>query len=163
MIKQGRTCSKAKNPAYAGFLDNETMWMSDGPEERLTMSSAVRWCPNNADVLIGGLGLGIVPRWLEQKAKTITIVEFSRDVINLVYDYIKTAKMKIIHDDINNYLDKTEEKFDFVYLDTWPDLNASRLDEIVRLKKLAKNVLRNENSRVICWGEKVVRKAATEV
>ena len=71
--------------------------------------------------------------------------------------------MKIIHDDINNYLDKTEEKFDFVYLDTWPDLNASRLDEIVRLKKLAKNVLRNENSRVICWGEKVVRKAATEV
>ncbi|MBA67051.1 MAG: hypothetical protein FI679_01695 [SAR202 cluster bacterium] len=150
---------------YTGamLIDNETMWMSDGPEERLTMSSAVRWCPNNADVLIGGLGLGIVPRWLEQKANSITIVEFSRDVINLVYDYIKTAKMKIIHDDINNYLDKTEEKFDFVYLDTWPDLDASRLDEITHLKKLSKNVLKNENSRVICWGENVVRKAATKV
>ena len=46
---------------YTGamLIDNETMWMSDGPEERLTMSSAVRWCPNNADVLIGGLGLGL--------------------------------------------------------------------------------------------------------
>ena len=71
--------------------------------------------------------------------------------------------MKIIHDDINNYLDKTEEKFDFVYLDTWPDLDASRLDEITHLKKLSKNVLKNENSRVICWGENVVRKAAIKV
>ena len=104
-----------------------------------------------------------MPRWLEQKAKTITIVEFSRDVINLVYDYIKTPKMKIIHDDINNYLDKTKEKFDFVYLDTWPDLDACRLDEITHLKTLSKNVLKNENSRVICWGENVVKKAAKQV
>tara|TARA_B110000263_G_scaffold233139_1_gene229752 strand:+ start:329 stop:490 length:162 start_codon:yes stop_codon:yes gene_type:complete len=52
------------------LIDNETMWMSDGSEERSTMSSAVRWCPNNVDVLIGGLGLGIVPRWLESKSNT---------------------------------------------------------------------------------------------
>jgi hypothetical protein len=44
------------------LVDNGTMWMSDAPEERLTMSSAVRWCSNKADVLIGGLGVGIVPR-----------------------------------------------------------------------------------------------------
>ena len=144
------------------LVDNDTMWMSDGPEERLTMSNAVRWCPNNADVLIGGLGLGIVPRWLESKSNTITIVEFSRDVINLVYDYIKTPKMNIIHDDIENYLINTVNNFDFIYLDTWADLDPSRLNEIVYLKNLAQKILKNDTDRVICWGENVVRKAAAE-
>ena len=144
------------------LVDNDTMWMSDGPEERLTMSNAVRWCPNNADVLIGGLGLGIVPRWLESKSNTITIVEFSRDVINLVYDYIKTPKMNIIHDDIENYLINTVNNFDFIYLDTWADLDPSRLNEIVYLKNLAQKILKNDTDCVICWGENVVRKAAAE-
>ena len=60
------------------LIDNETMWMSDGPEERLTMSSAVRWCPNNADVLIGGLGLGIHFKSVEYRLFLISCPRPSR-------------------------------------------------------------------------------------
>tara|TARA_B110000263_G_scaffold233139_1_gene229753 strand:+ start:523 stop:729 length:207 start_codon:yes stop_codon:yes gene_type:complete len=68
----------------------------------------------------------------------------------LVYDYIKTPKMNIIHDDIENYLINTVNNFDFIYLDTWADLDPSLLDEIVHLKKLAQKVLKNDTDRVLC-------------
>jgi hypothetical protein len=87
---------------YTGnmLVEGKTVWMSDGPEERLTMSAAVRWCPEESDVLVGGLGLGIFPRWVNHRVKSMTIVELSRDVINLVYRHIRTRKMSLVRGDI---------------------------------------------------------------
>ena len=80
----------------------------------------------------------------------------------MVYDYIKIPEMNIIHDDMENYLINTVNNFDFIYLDTWADVDPSRLDEIVYLKNLAQKTLKNDTDRVICWGENVVRKATAE-
>jgi len=152
-------------PYYGRFLrftgnmlmEGNTVWMSDGPEERLTMSAAVRWCPPGSDVLVGGLGLGIFPRWINDRVNSMTIVELSRDVINLVYHHIRTPKMTLVHGDIEEYLRTTGDTFDYIFLDTWPDTGGSRLPEVTYLKALAKSRLRREHDRVMCWGERRMR------
>lgn len=74
------------------------------------------------DVLITGLGFGVMLRLLEQKdsVKSITVLEFSQGVIDAFLQNNKlSSKTKIIHANASDY--KDDKKYDGVFLDHYED------------------------------------------
>ena len=80
---------------------------------------------------------------------SIDIVEKNQDVINIVFHQIQTSKMSIIRDDIYNYLEVTNKKYDFIHIDVWKNLTAT-IKEIEKAKKMAQKCI-NTNGIVWCW------------
>lgn len=70
------------------------------------------------DVLISGLGFGILPLWICNKpeVKSVTVIEISQDIIEL-FTSLNTVpdKMNIINKDILSFT--TKEKYDCLLLD----------------------------------------------
>ena len=75
------------------------------------------------DVLLAGLGLGYDVWMLKDNldVKSVTVVEFEQDVIDLVWEHIKNPKSKIVHDRILNYLKTTDKRFDTIWFDIFPN------------------------------------------
>lgn len=95
------------------------------------------------DVLLSGLGFGILPLWIASKpeVKSVTVVEFSQDIINI---FLKSNTLpdniNIICSDIKLY--KTQNKYDCIILDHYPDLMPdSELDLVFEeTKHIASNI-----------------------
>lgn len=93
------------------------------------------------DVLINGLGLGMCVAGIlnnGNNVRSITIIEKSQDVINLVGPYITDQRVNIICDDAFEY--KTDMTYDFVWHDIWPTINWENLIEMGRLYLKYKNI-----------------------
>lgn len=88
------------------------------------------------NVLITGLGLGMVAKALHEKedVESITIVEKNSDVIKLVAPtYESYKKIKIIECDAFEF--KSKEVFDFCWHDIWYTICFDNVKEMMRLKK----------------------------
>ena len=70
-------------------------------------------------ILVGGLGFGIVPYFLENRSniKEIDIIENSLDVINAINEFGHLKNTNIIYDDFISY--KTDKKYDLILADLW--------------------------------------------
>jgi len=129
--------------------DGKTVWMSDAPLEQESILPAVPLA--RGDVLICGLGIGLLPTLIKNKksVKHIDIVEINKEVIELVFEQIKTPKMSVIHADAWKYLAETENKYDFVHVDIWGSITAP-IKEIARAIELASRCLK-PNGKIRCW------------
>jgi hypothetical protein len=129
--------------------DNGVTWMSDTPFEFECLKDVVEFA--RGDVLIIGLGIGLLPTLIKDKpeVKSITVVELNEDVINLVWNQIKTDKMKIVKGDAFEFLKSTLEKFDTIHVDIWADI-IQPYEEIDKVTKLAGRIL-NGGGKVFCW------------
>lgn len=126
------------------------VWMSDTPmeQEALRIPSAVA----RGDVLIVGLGLGLLPTLIKMRNKmvdSITIIEKNQEVANLVYGKIKTRKTSLLLNDGESYLAVPGRKFDFIFVDIWGSITAP-MKEIDHWTNLAKGRLK-EGGEVRCW------------
>ena len=93
---------------------------------------------NNAkgNVLIGGLGLGMVVKALidSPDVTKITVVELSKDVIKLSGPtYSSNEKVHIVNEDIYKY--KPTEKFDYAWFDIWPNICGDNYEDMVKLHR----------------------------
>lgn len=94
---------------------------------------------SNGDVLVAGMGIGmvIVPLLHRDDVRSITIVEREQDVIDLVLPHIKKMdnenKIRIIRSDIFD-LHLPDRKFDTIYFDIWDKSTLSNLSEINDLR-----------------------------
>lgn len=100
------------------------VWMSDTPYEWNT--NAPFFPKARGDVLIGGLGLGLVPTMIAGKpeVRSITIVEKEPDIIKLTWPQIRHPKMKCFQDDFFRYLKYAKAQglqFDVIQCDIWHD------------------------------------------
>ena len=71
-------------------------------------------------ILSAGLGLGMIhtPLMQNENFKSITIVENSQEVIDLVWDHCpKDERFNLVFDDIYNY--SPTQKFDIGWFDSW--------------------------------------------
>lgn len=136
--------------------------MSDTPMEHRTNYEILNKA--NGDVLIGGLGIGMIllPLMNKKEVTSITIVEKYEDIINMVGSQLPlNEKVKIIEGDIfeNNF--PRGSKFDTIYFDIWNYINSDVYEEMQNLKKKYKRCLRskkeNQNSWIGCWAEKEAR------
>jgi hypothetical protein len=145
-----------KNP-YEFNMDQSCM-MSDTPMEKFTNQRFLN--DAKGDVLIAGLGIGLLPASLAEKddVTSITIIELHQEVIDLVEPlirkHIKNAdKIKIIQGDAYKYpKDHPKEHYDYAYLDIWDSFPGSSddLDMLNEIISLYDNIIPSGNTTT--WG-----------
>ena len=142
---------KADFPYIRLKKTGEGIMMSDTPMERNTNRDFIQKA--NGDVIIFGLGLGlvIIPLLKKENVKSILVVELYQDLIDLVEPILKKYdtenKLSIIQGDcfeIHKSIPK-EQKFDCVYGDIWIEICEDNYDEMKVLTRNWKNRLNREN------------------
>ena len=99
------------------------LWMTDAPAEQDQLALAVTLA--HGHVLMLGLGLGLFVMDVQRRnklVKSITIVEKSEDVVNLVYKHIMNSKTRVIVGEGRDNLlfaARNSIKYDFIYIDIW--------------------------------------------
>lgn len=116
-------------------VDGELM-MSDTNMERLTNDAFVKAA--RGDVMIAGLGIGLVLEALREKCKTgevtrIVVYEKYQDVIDLVAWRYKDLPLEVRCADILEYKPAKGEMYDTIYFDIWPTICEENLNDIAKL------------------------------
>jgi hypothetical protein len=89
-------------------------------------------------VHINGLGLGVVllAVLMKPEVESVTVVEKSKDVINLVApSFAHFKNLTIIHDDALTYKPPAKKKFGAVWHDIWNEVCADNLDDMKALHR----------------------------
>jgi hypothetical protein len=129
-------------------------WMTTSPQEIRQMREDIKNI--SGKVLIGGLGLGVVAKLLDEKPEVtdILIVEQSQEIIDLVFDNLNLKKASVTKYDLFSYLERIPLSFDYGYYDIWCPTGEDVLFTHIRpLRKLSKKRIKKE---VICWQEKTM-------
>jgi hypothetical protein len=125
---------------YTKLTRNGRTIMSDTPAEINDHTYFLHRAKGH--VLVNGLGLGwIVEALLRKKeVKTITVVEKSKDVIDLVkqHYYDKCPKNKyliIVHADALEYKPQKGQRYDAVWHDIWDNICGDNLEDMKKLHR----------------------------
>jgi hypothetical protein len=145
----GRTASyvygEYKDPSPAGTyvtlrLMNDAgqsqVMMSDFVYERATCVEVVERA--HGDVLIAGLGLGMIlhPILKKREVRSVTVIEKFQDVVDLISPTLPhDPRLTIITDDIFLWEPPAGCRYDVIWFDIWPDIEASRLIEMRKLHR----------------------------
>jgi len=124
--------------------ENLGVIMSNTPMELKTNQEFIDKA--NGDVLIAGLGLGLVLLAIQDKQniKTITVIEKEQEIIDLVKPQLPlNDKVMIIKADIFNWT--TDKKFDTIYFDIWNNICGDNYPEMVKLHRKFKWKLNRNN------------------
>lgn len=130
------------------------VWMTDQPCELVQMWRDLA-SHAQGDVLVGGLGLGILPRMIARKksVNSITVIEESPDVISLIEPRWGNIT-KVFQDDIFRFAKENRQPYHCALLDTWQsDGEWTWQSKVVPLRRL----LAPRIHRIYCWGEKVMQ------
>lgn len=84
-------------------------------------------------VLINGLGLGVVIELIKEYAGSITVVEISEPLIELVGPTY--PDVEIIHADAFEYQPPKNHRYSVVWHDIWPTITADNLDGMHKLHR----------------------------
>lgn len=100
------------------------------------------------NILIGGLGLGIVPYLYQNTANHIDIIENDIDNIDLIRElnYIDTNKVSIINDNIFNYT--PIKNYDLILLDIWSNYDISLISSETDILFEKYNSFLNPNGKI---------------
>ena len=119
---------------YKRLMRGHTVVMSNTPMEVMTNTEFVRQARGN--VLINGLGLGMVlTAVLEKKeVEKVTVVELSKEVIDLVSPTFKNdPRVTIINQSAFDF--KPKEFYDVVWHDIWDNITADNIPEMQKLHR----------------------------
>jgi hypothetical protein len=142
---------KADFPYVRLVKKGEGTMMSDTPMERNTNKDFI--IKANGDVIIFGLGLGlvIIPLLKKENVKSVLVVELYQDLIDLVLPILKQYdtenKLSVIQGDcfeIHKQIPK-EKKFDCIYGDIWISISRDNYEEMKTLTKNWKNRVNRSN------------------
>lgn len=105
------------------------------------------------DVLIGGLGLGLIVQLIQNKKDitSITIIEPHQEIIDFVTKTIPfNEKVKIIQGDVFTFA--PESKYDVIYFDIWNTIGSDNYPEMKKLHaKYRKFRKEGKNSWMSSW------------
>lgn len=114
------------------LLQDDKEWMMAVPSESYTNDPYALKAHGN--VITFGLGIGYFTYMalLNKKVESITVIEKSKEVIDLFKeikkDFPHAEKIKIINGDAFDYFnEKTLKKYDYVYVDIWRSNEDGRL------------------------------------
>lgn len=129
--------------------------MSDTDMEKRTNARFVANAHGN--VLIGGLGIGMILLAIQDKSdvEKIIVVEKSEEVISLVKDQLPlNSKVEIVHADVWEYVPSC--KFNTIYMDIWNFINTdaykgSMKPLLSRYRKFLVSKKDDANRYIDCW------------
>lgn len=136
---------RCKPGKYVRMILNGELMMSDTGMERYSNRPLIEKA--NGRVLIAGLGIGMLLHNILDKAEVteVLVVEKYQDVIDLVAPKFKHPKLRIIHEDIDQFqLDKTD-LYDTIYFDIWALISTKNLEHIKKLHNRFKYRLNRAN------------------
>lgn len=144
---------------YIMLLHNGECVMSDTDMEKRT--NVDFYCNACGDVLIGGLGIGMIILAIQDKTevKSITVIEKYQEVIDMVASQLNfNNKVKIVCADVFEWKPDKGTKFDVSYMDIWNCINEDVYErEMKLLKRRYARYLRskseNPNRWNKCWAE----------
>ena len=128
---------KSKNSIL--LLEDHEVWMGINTHNNNTikqMYSSYDLAYGN--VLLTGLGFGILALWLDNKdsVKNVTVIEKSKEVIDMFLDANPNANIKIINQDANLYV--SNDRYDCLIMDHFElETNMQIIDKV---KKVSNNV-----------------------
>jgi hypothetical protein len=153
----GRGIESPKYGHKVSLVVDDAIVMDSQFGERMSMIGAVAWCPQNARVFIGGLGLGIILLYLARsgKAKQVTVCEISKDVITLIEPRLRQWLNKrypsfnwtVIQGDALKLVTKGKP-YDWIFMDLWT--HSSDYQAMIEAKAAAEKNL-TSTGRVTCW------------
>lgn len=118
------------NLRFPGLIENNshTCWMSAEPFEFYSFEPLIKEAYGN--VLLIGCGIGYAAYMLSRKddVKSITIIDSSRDVLDLFINYLlpqfkNQEKIRVINDDGIDFLKENNlNSFDYINVDIWYDV-----------------------------------------
>lgn len=147
---------------YVRLMRDGHVIMSNTPDEmadHLPFVSAAK-----GDVLINGLGLGVVIEMIMQTKpdliRSMTVIEIDKDVIDLVGSHYlkKYPVINIIHDDAMTWKSPVGIKYDAVWHDIWDDVTS---DNLPAMKTLARRYGRKAAWQG-SWARKICERLASE-
>lgn len=143
---------------YTTLKINGQLWMSDTPLETKTNAAFIRAA--RGDVLIGGLGLGVILRPLlaKKQVMSVVIIENNRGVLDLVKPKFTDPRITYAFGDVKSptvvrKLRERAYRFDCIWLDVWPNICRDYLPEMRALTKRYRAVLRRDGF-IGCWGQR---------
>jgi hypothetical protein len=149
--------------------DEDGVWMTDRPIETVQMWDLARRA--SGEVLVGGLGLGVLPALLHLTGRcrgAITVVERDPRVIDLAWEALceRTAQLPnplplhLIEDDLREFVKGGRDRaFDFAIYDTWRSDGVDTLLSTVvplRADSHRSGIVRHPEC-VLAWNEDVMR------
>lgn len=147
------------NGKYIRLMDSQSYYnpvMSDTPMEKNTNMDFVRKA--HGDVFIAGLGIGLILLAIQDKeeVKSITVLEKSSEIVELVGKQLPlNDKVQIIVGDAFEYV--PTQKYDTIYFDIWPIINEDVYEEMQELKAKYRKYRQmrkiNPDSFMSCWAE----------
>lgn len=163
---------------FVVLLERGTVWMSDVPMERGTNRDFVRQA--HGDVLIGGLGLGLIVAPLlatpevparygrpSRTVRSVTVIERNPDVAALIGPHLDAYRarvapsipLRIVVGDVYDHapvLRAAGETFDTVYFDVWPTICGDNWPQMKQLHRAYRSRLR-DGGRMTSWEQETCR------
>lgn len=144
---------------YTRLTHNGNVVMSDTPMEQRTNRKFVREA--HGDVLVGGLGIAMIILSVQNKPEvnSITIIEKSSEVIELITSQLEfNDKVKIINADVFTWKPEKDQKFDCIYMDIWNWVNSDVWEEEMKpLKRKYCHYMKSKEESpkrfTECWAE----------
>ena len=144
---------------YVKLTENGRVVMSNTDMEKRTNREFCNCA--NGDVLIGGLGIGMIIMAIQDNpaVNSITVLEKNQEVIDLVASQLEfNDKVNIIHADVFSWKPARGQKFDCIYMDVWEYINEDIYrEEMLSLKRKYAHYLKpkDESPKRFnkCWAE----------
>ncbi len=145
---------------YARLTNAYTGWMDDTHFERETNERFLQAA--YGDVLIAGLGLGMLPTALlrDPSIRSVTVLEWQPEVIDLVYPHIREARLTVVRADATAP-PLRGRAYDSIYLDIWPDVRGEHWPQMNALLKLYRT-FRKPGGLVQAWVKGRVQRAYSQ-
>lgn len=128
------------------------IWMTDLPEEINQIQEMLHTIRPHGRVLVGGLGLGLLPWFLAQQGADVVVVENNPDVIKLC----RQPGYRVQEDDITAFLRWHVEPFSYYLLDTWQGTNeATWWEDVMPLRRIIRQRF-GVKPYIWCWAEDIM-------
>ncbi len=128
--------SRSPRPGtYTKLTRNGKLVMSDTPAEMHDHFSAVLNARGHC--LINGLGIGMVLRAILRKSEVtaVTVVEISRELVELVSPYYADQRASFVVADAYEYQPPKGLRYGMVWHDIWDDICADNLEGMKKLHR----------------------------
>lgn len=147
-----KTVTLPSNTFMHELIGPTGVWMRDSPQEIEQARLLVQ--DFHGEVLIAGLGLGVVLSVLPEDVTSAIVVENSKEVIDMVWEhvYLPERDMVVVTDFYNFARQMQPNNFDFAYIDIWQPTGEHVLtDHVIPLRRILNGKI--EQSKIRCWGE----------
>lgn len=128
---------------WTRLYENDTLWMSDTPQERLMMLQGTSGMAGH--VLVAGGGLGVYPQLLRRNrpVERVTVVERQPDVAAMLRTTLEQdPAIAIVNTPLDSFIaEQPPQSFDGCYIDIHPTLDPRWIPELNRLRDVCAGIV----------------------